>query len=587
MGQLSGNVTQLLESFGKMSVDGINSTLQMLRANVTYANQIFSSGGRADLVKKPEQINRVQSSIDSFQLQLNNSLRSIEDAQSYLTEHVTNFNGSVRITPAIPLTYPSFPVVCPSGGGVSVIVDWKCIEAMALSYRQRALRANESGHENYTSIRSSNSVIQQANSTAYLAARQISESLSQLNVVTALRETIESRLGDEFQNLYRNNSLKLEEIGRINGILEELVSLAEEFREKANMNLTKAMDTATQAKNESGQRRRQAQNARERAAIAHTDAVQVNREAENALNAAMEFKENATRVLNYTKDAISNITAGINTVAMVRNMTKEAVRISDDVRAMSMPVSLHQIQNLTEDILNTNVSQEMVNQTLTSAQQGLKQARQVEALSQEAITVAQQTLNQVQEIETAINSSEHIRQEVISLQQQTDTKIADINNITRTVQDRFSASYSSGKSLLTKINHTLSNMDDGLKCFDSAKADAKNASHTAELAFNISENAKEMFDNSSASLPPVEAQVNSSYDAANRSLSEIQQAHQESEQLLQDVTEAEELLQEYILQRDELERLGREIRDMDREADELLAQFSVAADQYGQCAGAA
>lgn len=48
-----------------------------------------------------------------------------------------------------------------------------------------------------------------------------------------------------------------------------------------------------------------------------------------------------------------------------------------------------------------------------------------------------------------------------------------------------------------------------------------------------------MFDNSSASLPPVEAQVNSSYDAANRNLSEIQQAHQDSEQLLQDVTEAE------------------------------------------------
>ena len=34
-----------------------------------------------------------------------------------------------------------------------------------------------------------------------------------------------------------------------------------------------------------------------------------------------------------------------------------------------------------------------------------------------------------------------------------------------------------------------------------------------------------------------------------------------------------------------LERLGREIRDMDREADELLAQFSVAADQYGQWRG--
>lgn len=47
------------------------------------------------------------------------------------------------------------------------------------------------------------------------------------------------------------------------------------------------------------------------------------------------------------------------------------------------------------------------------------------------------------------------------------------------------------------------------------------------------------FDNSSASLPPVASLVNSSYDAANASLSEIQQTHDDSEQLLQDVVEAE------------------------------------------------
>ena len=52
MDQLSGNVTQLLESFGSMSVDGINSTLQMLKANVTYANQIFSSGGASRFGKE-------------------------------------------------------------------------------------------------------------------------------------------------------------------------------------------------------------------------------------------------------------------------------------------------------------------------------------------------------------------------------------------------------------------------------------------------------------------------------------------------------------------------------------------------------
>ena len=90
-------------------------------------------------------------------------------------------------------------------------------------------------------------------------------------------------------------------------------------------------------------------------------------------------------MLGQTQDAISNVTAGINTIARVNNMTNEASRIANEVREITMPVSLQQIQNLTDHILNTNVSQEMVNQTLEAAQEGLKQAREVEALSQRAM----------------------------------------------------------------------------------------------------------------------------------------------------------------------------------------------------------
>lgn len=41
------------------------------------------------------------------------------------------------------------------------------------------------------------------------------------------------------------------------------------------------------------------------------------------------------------------------------------------------------------------------------------------------------------------------------------------------------------------------------------------------------------------------------------------------------------------MQREELERLGQDLQELDSEAEDLLSQFSVAADQYGQCAGAA
>ena len=132
--------------------------------------------------------------------------------------------------------------------------------------------------------------IQLANSTAYRAAAQISVALEQLRLVSTLRGDVESNLGNDFQSLYRNNSLRLEEIRRINEMLQELVTQAETFGEQANVNLTMAMNTATQAKNEVGQRRREAQIARHNATNAHSDAMQVNSEAQNALDTAMEFK---------------------------------------------------------------------------------------------------------------------------------------------------------------------------------------------------------------------------------------------------------------------------------------------------------
>ena len=65
---------------------------------------------------------------------------------------------------------------------------------------------------------------------------------------------------------------------------------AETFGEQANVNLTMAMNTATRAKNEASQRRREAQIARHNATNAQSDAMQVNNEAKIALDRTMEFK---------------------------------------------------------------------------------------------------------------------------------------------------------------------------------------------------------------------------------------------------------------------------------------------------------
>lgn len=581
--KLSGNVTELLESFGTgLSVDGINQTLQLLNDNITYASQIFKSGGQADLKQKRDQINKIQESVESLQNRLNNSKSSIDDAMRYLQENVVNFNGSVHITPIMPVTYLSRPLVCPSQGGVAVIVNWECIEAMALIYRQRALQANASGHANYTSIQRSFIEIQQANATAHRAASMINASLSRLSEISELNNAV--KIGDNFHSLNQNNSMKLKEIAEIIAMLEKLLLDVENYGNKTAMNLMKANETAILAKEEAGQRKREAESAFHNVSNAHDDIKDLYREAENVTNLARELKENASRVLNSTEEAIRNVTDGVNTLGRVHNMTVEAVKISNEVRAMSMPVSLQQIQNLTEDILNTNVNQSAVNKTLESAQAGLKQAKEVEELSQRAINVAEKTLSSVQGIESAVNSSEDIRREVLSVHQQTDEMITRINNITQTVNETFSASYISGKQVLAELNKTSKEMEEGLKCFAKAKSDAQNASATAQLAFNISENAKQMLEQSNASLLETEERVTFAEAAAN--LTEIRDTFHDSEALLKDVEEAKELLQQYTDQRNELERLAQELAELNKEADEMVVQFEAAAEKYGQCAGA-
>jgi len=465
---------------------------------------------------------------------------------------------------------------------VAVIVNWECIEAMAFIYRQRALQANASGHANYTSIQRSFIEIQRANATAHRAASMINASLSRLSEISELNNAV--KIGDNFHSLNQNNSMKLKEIAEIIAMLEKLLLDVENYGNKTAMNLMKANETAILAKKEAGQRKREAESAFHNVSNAHDDIKDLYREAENVTNLAREFKENASRVLNSTEEAIRNVTDGVNTLGRVHNMTVEAVKISNEVRAMSMPVSLQQIQNLTEDILNTNVNQSAVNKTLESAQAGLKQAKEVEELSQRAINVAEKTLSSVQSIESAVNSSEDIRREVLSVHQQTDEMITRINNITQTVNETFSASYISGKQVLAELNKTSTEMEEGLRCFAKAKSDAQNASATAQLAFNISENAKQMLEKSNASLLETEERVTLAEAAAN--LTEIRDTLYDSEALVKDVEEAKELLQQYTDQRNELERLAQELAELNKEADEMVVQFEAAAEKYGQCAGA-
>ena len=132
--------------------------------------------------------------------------------------------------------------------------------------------------------------IQLANSTAYHAAMQISDSLEKTKARYICQRKIELDLGDTFQTLYRNNSMRLEEISKMNEIFQALVKIAEIIGEQANGNLTMAVETANRSKDLAGQRKREAQSALDNATNAHSDTLQASGDANNALKTAMGFK---------------------------------------------------------------------------------------------------------------------------------------------------------------------------------------------------------------------------------------------------------------------------------------------------------
>lgn len=97
------------------------------------------------------------------------------------------------------------------------------------------------------------------------------------------------------------------------------------------------------------------------------------------------MQANASAVLDQAKSALDNVTQGINTIAGVHNKSRDSKATADRVIAKTIPVSLETIQDLANQIKAIEVNNSLINQTYDGAAEGLKQAKQVEALSERAM----------------------------------------------------------------------------------------------------------------------------------------------------------------------------------------------------------
>ena len=79
------------------------------------------------------------------------------------------------------------------------------------------------------------------------------------------------------------------------------------------------------------------------------------------------------------------MTDAIRSLEDVSNTTEKTKQISDETLAMTMPVDLATIQELTNKILNTAVDESKVGAAYDKATQGLADANEVLETSQRAV----------------------------------------------------------------------------------------------------------------------------------------------------------------------------------------------------------
>ena len=99
---------------------------------------------------------------------------------------------------------------------------------------------------------------------------------------------------------------------------------------------------------------------------------------------ASNFQANSSDLLTQVEDAITDVKSSIDDMAQARANLGNATEIAEDVLGMTIPVEKQTIADLSQRILNIEVDEALVNDTLKNATAGLRIAEEAKQLAERA-----------------------------------------------------------------------------------------------------------------------------------------------------------------------------------------------------------
>lgn len=584
LSNLMANTSALLALFGSTSYSQVNTQLQILNGNLTYASTVFE-GAQYDTRTKEAQFRQIEASIVTFEMSVNRTEAQLQTLENYFST-TASFTGTVNLDSSTPSSFPS-----PFGGltvttatfNVPVTASPTSVTTMAQGYLNSANANNVSGTFIYSTIVENYNQIQSANRSINQAAIDISSAMTTLSVAAAQRSRASSSLDGSFQSTFSANAVELQSINVLVQSIKNLVNATAATENEARSLLATAQATMTSAELAVNSSRAEANAASQSASEMQISGSNLQNSATTLQSSAVRLKSNADALLFDAKQTATSVGSSINRVSGIRNQTQQVTDTANRVINQTIPVTMERIQSLSSQITSTSIDEAQINQTLVGAEDGLRRAQEVQRVSQQALNSSQETLANVRTVEASLRQSETLRNTTRSIQTANDQKIGEIQNITAFVGSRFRNLQPSGEQSRILINNTIRQVNDSLMCFADAKRIVDNATQTLQSAQSLATSAFLVHQNNTQKVASYASQIGSAHTTTTQQYLEIQQAQGNATQLLSDVTEAERLLAQYIEQNAELTRLQTESAALEAELDTLITQFDQTSARLSTC----
>lgn len=569
------NITDILSRFGGLSYDSVKGHLNWLGKNLSYISDIFTSGNY-NTSMKDQQFQQIENYIVEFETAVRQTDQQISRSVVFFETTVEKFNGTIPLSSIVQQPLPIHQVNYRNKRNIGKshdYIDAPSIIQLGKVYKEATHENNRSGKAIYSTIQQQYGQISLANASVYDAALKLSKAILDLSKAASERARIVSFFDKTYQEKFDTSAKELKKIHDVvvSIVLHQNQSIT--IHKNAMATLNSINTVSSRAITKANMQGSQSLNVVQTLSRMKVNSLTLGAAVSYEITVSTELRRKVNdELFNVQKEAIL-LAQGIVDLALAKGKTSEAIDVARKISVATIPVTIQEIRDLSNKIINTIINEGIINATFADAQNGLNRAQDVQTSSQRALDVSKSTLINMKNLELSLNQSEEIRSKIKSTFKASDEKVKSLRNITLDIENRFNRVSGEGGKSLALLEKSISDIEGNKQCFTNTKFVLENATTIAGFAVTKATDALKSHKKNEATLPKHSTKITKMYEDVYKVKKDAEETTRESLKILNDVMKAENLRRQYAAQQKELETLESETTAMEKELEETLKKF--------------